>query len=233
MTAVKEIDLYKPVKEYFINKGYDVKSEVLDCDVIAIKGNKVVVIEMKLRLNLELILQGIDRQKLSEDVYVAVPKNYRTLKTKKWKRTINLLKRLDIGLILVSFKNKTCYVEELITPQNNSGIRVRSRNIAKLKKEFECRSGDNNVGGSNHSKIVTAYREQALHIAYILEKKGPLSIKALKELGTDYKKTGSILQKNYYNWFDKVDRGVYSINERGLKELKSYENVIKALDVKI
>ena len=64
-------------------------------------------------------------------------------------------------------------------------------------KEIEGRSADYNVGGSNKTKIMTAYKENCIQIASYLEHLGPLSPKALLELGTGTK-TSSILTKNYY-----------------------------------
>jgi hypothetical protein len=49
-----------------------------------------------------------------------------------------------------------------------------------------------------------------------------LSPKALKELGTDPRKTRSILSSNFYGWFDHPEKGVYTISDLGNKELCEY-----------
>ena len=50
-----EIDLYKPIKTYFERHGYVVKSEIKNCDVVAIKGDETpIIIEMKLNFSLTL-----------------------------------------------------------------------------------------------------------------------------------------------------------------------------------
>ena len=46
-----EVDLYKPVKEYFTQQGYDVHGEVNECDVAAVKEQELVLIELKLSLS--------------------------------------------------------------------------------------------------------------------------------------------------------------------------------------
>jgi hypothetical protein len=92
-------------------------------------------------------------------------------------------------------------------------------------KEIEGRSADYNIGGSNRTKIMTAYKENCIQIACYLELFGPLSPKALREKGTG-SKTSSILTKNYYGWFERVKRGVYVINEKGKKEVKEYPELI-------
>ena len=59
-----ESALYAPVKRFLQAQGFEVKGEVCGCDLVALRGNEppvVVVGELKLRFNLELVLQGIER----------------------------------------------------------------------------------------------------------------------------------------------------------------------------
>ena len=79
---MKETDLYLPLKKFLEKQGYEVKAEVENCDVVAVKvpaGNEKAqpptIIELKLSLNLEVILQAVDRLILSPVVYIGVP-NY-------------------------------------------------------------------------------------------------------------------------------------------------------------
>src|SRR5260370_32611598 len=73
--AVSEASLYAPVKRFLERLGYEVKGEVRGCDLVARRGDEpVVIVELKLRFNLALVLQGIDRLAVSERVYVAVPR---------------------------------------------------------------------------------------------------------------------------------------------------------------
>ena len=55
---------------------------------------------------------------------------------------------------------------------------------------------------------MTAYKESCIHIACCLSQFGPLSPKSLRQLGTG-QKTQSILSKDYYDWFDRIERGTY------------------------
>jgi len=72
----REEDLYIPVRDYLVRQGYTVKSEISYCDVTAINNaGTLLVIEMKLRVNLEVILQAMQRQRTADIVYIAVPKN--------------------------------------------------------------------------------------------------------------------------------------------------------------
>ena len=45
---MKETDLYNPIKVFFEAKGYEVKAEVTDCDVVALKKDEEpIIIELK------------------------------------------------------------------------------------------------------------------------------------------------------------------------------------------
>ncbi len=48
---MKESDLYHPIKRYLEAQGYEVKGEVHDCDVLAVRGDEEpVIVEIKLTL---------------------------------------------------------------------------------------------------------------------------------------------------------------------------------------
>jgi hypothetical protein len=102
---------------------------------------------------------------------------------------------------------------------------VNKRKRESIIKEMNGRYDDLNIGGSTGKKLVTAYRESSIFIACCLESLGPSSPKKLRGLGTDAKKTTSILSENHYGWFEKVDRGIYSITEEGRKALKQYKQL--------
>lgn len=99
--------------------------------------------------------------------------------------------------------------------------------LKEKKKEFFLRKTSFNVGGVNKTKIITAYRELALLALYFL-KDGPRTAKEIK-LFIKEDKIMSILQKNYYNWFERVERGVYKITAIGEDALVIYKDVIEKL----
>ena len=71
---MKESDLYLPLKRFLESQHYEVKGEVQDCDVLAVRGREApVVVELKLSLNLEVILQAVERLALTSKVYIAFP----------------------------------------------------------------------------------------------------------------------------------------------------------------
>lgn len=212
-----------------MQQGFDVKGEVKDCDVTAVRDDIIIIVEMKKSLNLDVILQAVQRQKMADYTYIAVPKRAKTMRTKRWRNICYLLRRLELGLLLVSFRGETFKVERHVKPEPfklNARQNQRKKNRVMLLNEFTNRHGDYNKGGVTGRKIVTAYREMAIHIAVLLKKHGNLSIKQLRELGTDANKTSSILQKNYYSWFERVTRGVYKITDYAVDELKKYKELV-------
>ena len=67
-----ETDLYRPIKLFLEKQGYAVKAEIRDCDVVAVRGEEApVIVELKTAFSLPLLLQGVDRQSMSDAVYLA------------------------------------------------------------------------------------------------------------------------------------------------------------------
>ncbi|NMH69254.1 hypothetical protein HF072_10760 [Bacillus sp. RO3] len=228
MKKRKESDLYQPIQKHFHKLGYQVNGEVNDCDVTAIKEDELVIVELKLSLNVELLIQATKRQRLTDLVYIAIPKPKRP-RSKRWNDVCHLVRRLELGLITVSYTTKTPKLEFVIHPEvfdRKKSMKNGKRKRAALVKEIEGRSADYNVGGSNKMKIMTAYKENCIQIACLLEKYGPMSPRDLVKLGTGAK-TPSILQKNYYRWFERVKRGVYQLAYQGEKELKEYPELVR------
>ena len=227
---IYEKDLYAPVRDYLLQQGWNVKGEVKYCDVAAVKDDTFLVVEMKTSLNLDVILQAAIRQRTADVVYISVPKNSRILFTKRWKNILYLLRRLEVGLLLVDMKFESPRVEEALKPEPFSremSRRLSGKRKNMILKEFNARYGDYNTGGVTGEKLVTAYRELALHIAALLEKNGKLSIKQLEALGTDEKKTARVLQDNFYEWFQRVSRGVYELSKKGKEEIEAYRDIIE------
>ncbi|MBW7461137.1 DUF2161 domain-containing phosphodiesterase, partial [Paenibacillus sepulcri] len=76
-------------------------------------------------------------------------------------------------------------------------------------------------------KLVTAYREKALRIAWALSLHGQLPPRRAAEL-TGVQRAAFIMQKDYYGWFERVERGVYRLKESGTAAVVEYADVINA-----
>lgn len=219
MTAErKETDLYQPIRDYLIQHGYTVRSEVINCDITAVKGGDLIVIELKRNANIQLLIQATERQRITDSVYVAIP----TPKTKgsHWRGIQRILRMLEVGLMVVSFDRRQPNVEVMFDPLPYAREKQKRKRRAVLK-EIGKRSGEYNIGGSTRQKIITAYRENAIHIACCLDRFGPMSPKHLRALGTG-EKTQNILSNNFYGWFERVERGVYKVAACGKAEVSEY-----------
>ena len=72
MPKIRESDLYQPLKSFLESQGYSVKSEISNCDVVAVRGDdELVIVELKTSFTLPLVFQGIQRQSMTDHVYLA------------------------------------------------------------------------------------------------------------------------------------------------------------------
>ncbi len=229
---MREEDLYLPVKNLLGAKGFNVRGEVHGCDVTAVRANELVIVELKKILNLELVLQAANRQKMADLVYCAVPKP-RNFFSSRWRDLLHLLRRLELGLIFISFTGRQGYAEIVFDPLPFDRAKSIDRGKKKRKHllaEAGRRSIDGNLGGSTGKKILTAYREEALHIAFLIKQQGPLSAKELKKKGTDPEKTYRTLYDNVYGWFKRAGKGVYDLTVSGEKALAEYAWVVQRFE---
>ncbi|MDD3052007.1 MAG: DUF2161 family putative PD-(D/E)XK-type phosphodiesterase [Candidatus Cloacimonetes bacterium] len=221
---MKESDLFKPVQNLLESNNFTVNAEVRSCDIVAIGNDSgdMLIVELKTSFNLKLILQAIDRQKISNSVYIALP--YSAMQGKSGKNYIHLIKRLELGLILVNLLEKNPFAEVVFHPLP---ITVRKNNKRKLLiiKEASKRIGNRNIGGINRTKIITAYRQDAVEIAFLLKLRGNSTPAELVKLGAPAK-TGKILYSNFYKWFQRIEKGVYNVTNKGIEESASYSSLI-------
>ena len=225
---LRETALYAPVREFLERRGYEVKGEVRGCDLVARRGDEpLVVVELKLRLNLTLLLQGVDRLALTERVYLAVP---RPSSRRRRSRGLapdspdvrKLCRRIGLGLLLVGPRN----VEVIEEPVPYRPRLAKARAL-RLKDEFDRRLGDANIGGTVATPIVTAYRQDALRCARALARGGPMRIAALRT-AAGVPGAASILQRNVYGWFTRIARGTYTLSEGGDAALTRFAGAIPA-----
>jgi len=221
-----ETDLYGPVRDHLLAQGFTVRAEVQDCDIAAYKDGELLVVELKRHLSVDLLVQAIDRQSLTDRVYVAVPAPRRA-GPRQTAGVRRLLQRLGLGLLFVGTGPGRDAVRVVCRPAS-SGVRRGSKARLAMLEEMIGRSGGQNVGGSTGREIVTAYREEALLIAICLHRYGPSSPQALRGLGAG-PKTTSILYRNVYGWFDHTRRGSYGLSAAGRAALARYPDLVARL----
>ncbi|MBD3917549.1 hypothetical protein H8B09_02185 [Paenibacillus sp. PR3] len=238
MAVKEEAELYEPVKRYFETQGYEVKGEVLHCDLVAIKPRadtedgigieeEVIIVEMKRTFNLALLLQGVERLRMNPLVTLVVERNRKKsgAVNQRFGDITELCRMLGLGLMTVTlFKTKPALVEMLCEPGDPPRARYRAKRHDRLLREFRERSGDYNVGGSTKRKLMTAYREKCLRMADVL-RHGPASPATLARM-TSNSKAGDMLRTNYYGWFERAERGIYRLTAQGTAALTEHAEVI-------
>lgn len=205
-----ESDLYGPVKALLEAQGYVVKGEVRGCDVVAVRGAEPpVIVELKRVFGLALVLQGVDRLALSDRVYLAVGQWPRRLRNVK-----KLCRRLGLGLIVVTARRADIALDpEPYRP------RLDRRRTGRLRGEHARRAGDPNRGGSTTKvPMMTAYRQEVLRCAELLAGNGPMRLAAMRA-AADVPNAARIVRHDYYGWFERIERGVYTLSPAGRRDL--------------
>lgn len=224
-----EKDLFNPIKEYFEDLGYTCDGEVEDIDLYMEKDNESVAVELKQTLDFRSVQQAALRQKVADQVFIGIFKP-RDLFSKSFKEKIYLLKRLGIGLIVVSKRSLSVeIVNQPVICELSSFKQHNTVKKKKLSKEFNSRRSKNNIGGVHATKLITSYREDALLVLdALMELGGESSTKEIKALsGID--KATSIMYDNHYGWFENTSKGRYGVTEAGLQALEEFEDTIRIL----
>lgn len=224
-----EKDLFLPIKTYFEQLGYVCDGEVQDIDLYMEKDGESVAVELKQTFDFKALQQAALRQKVTDNVYIGIfrPKD---LYSRSFRDKIYLLKRLGIGLIVVSKRTKE--VEIVSEPVVSELSLFQKRNQKKkkaLSTEFQKRKTKNNTGGVHGTKLITSYREDALLVLdAMMELGGEGTTKQIREI-SGVERTTAILYDNHYHWFGNVSKGVYKVLDPGYDALVDFEDTIKKL----
>jgi hypothetical protein len=220
----RETALYAPVKAFLEGEGYEVKGEVDGCDVVARRGDEPpVIVELKLRLSLALVLQGVDRLAVSERVYLAVPRPARG-RGPDLRAVRRLCRRLGLGLLLIAPDGAG--IDILAEPEPYRPRRAPAR-ARRLAREFARRVGDLNIGGRARGPIVTSNSQDALRVARVLAP-GPLRLAELRSIA-DVPTAARILQRNVYGWFARPARATYALTDAGSEALARFAETLAVL----
>ena len=206
-----ESDLYNPVASLLKKQGFTVQGEIKNLDVFAVKESITIAVELKLIINLKLMMQAVDRLKLVDLVYIAVPQKAIKALKHEYKLFVGLLRKLEVGLITVQ-EEKALVVIEAIPFDSKKSRQMNKRRLQGLMKEFLQRVDHPQVGGVKGERL-TAYRLRAMKIKEVMQEGQSYSIKQLKGL-TKVEDVASILRHNYYGWFIHRARGQYALAEK-------------------
>lgn len=225
--GIRETDLYGPIKAMLEGQGYEVKSEIGAADVVGVRGTEsLVIIELKTSFSLSLFHQAIERQTISDQIYVAVPRGTGKPFLKSLRSNTSLCRRLGLGLITVRLKDG--FVEIHLDPAPYKP-RQSAQKKSRLLREFSKRVGDPNSGGATRRKLVTAYRQDALRCLKILHDNGPTKAANVAQLAS-VENARRLMSDNHYGWFERVSTGIYTITPRGFQAMVQYATELNTLE---
>ena len=198
------------MKAFLESLGFVVKGEIGGCDLVAIKQGEppvIVVGELKMRFNLELVLQAVDRASACDEVWIAAGRSERSQGRENDARFRQLCRRLGFGMLGVAADGS---VDIMVSPAAPMPRRDPKRR-ARLVEEHRRRQGDPALGGGSRAPIMTAYRQRALLCAAAMSD-GPQRPRDLRPIAAD---AAQILRGNVYGWFARIERGRYGLTESG------------------
>ena len=217
--GIRETDLYLPVKRLLEGQGYLVKGEVGAADVVAVREEEdPVIVELKAGFSLSLYHQAIERQALSDAVYVAVPHVQGRASHRALVENRTLCRRLGLGLMTVRLADG--FVEIHCDPEPYRPRQSKPRR-ARLLREFARLVGDPNSGGATRRNLVTGYRQEALRCLRLIEELGPTKA-AIVARETRIAHARRLMADNHYGWFERIGTGVYALSPKGVKALGDY-----------
>jgi len=212
----RETDLYPPVKALLESQGYTVKGEIGPADIMAVRdGEDPVVVELKTGFSLSLFHQGIERQAITDAVYIAVPRGTGRMFQRAIAANTSLCRRLGLGLMTVRLKDGLVEVHADPAPYKPRKSAIKK---SRLLREFAKRTGDPNAGGATRQGLMTAYRQDALRCARVLSQLGPTKAAHVAK-ASGVEKARALMAVNHYGWFERVETGIYGLCAKGAEAL--------------
>lgn len=213
----RETDLYPPIKTWLEAMGFEVKGEVASADVVAMRaGEDPLIVELKTGFSLALFHQGIERQKLTDRVYLAVPRTSGRRFQTALRDNLALCRRLGLGLLTVRLSDGFCEAHLDPAPYRP---RKNLKGKGRLLREFARRVGDP-TGGGTRGQVMTAYRQDALRCLACLAD-GPAKARDVAA-ASGVPTARRLMADDHYGWFERVERGVYTATPKGRAALAEH-----------
>ena len=187
-----------------------------------------IVVELKTRMSLAFVAQATLRKHISESVYLAIPLVGSSATIRGAARTFEVLRRLELGLLVVRFLRTGTRIEPVLHPRP-----VTPRNRPKLRRsvlrEIDARYAELDTSGQTSDRPrFGAYKQRALLLASLLAELGECSPARLRAAGAP-SSSGRILAADLYGWYEHPARARYRVSEAGLAALGNHAAVVAAI----
>lgn len=189
------------------------------------EGCEPIIVELKTGFTLSLFHQAVNRQSMTDHVYIAVPHKTGKAALTSMRKNKMLCRRLRIGLMTV--KLSTGHVAVHCEPKAFTPRKIKKKK-EKLLSEFERRHGDPNEGGMTSEGLMTSYRQGALRCAKVLHDEGACKGSYVAKMA-GFEKATSLMNFNHYGWFEKIDRGIYGLTPIGAQALREHSATVKSM----
>ena len=187
-----------------------------------------IVVELKTRMSLAFVAQATSRKRISESVYLAIPLVGSSTTVRDAARIFEVLKRLELGLLIVRFLRTGIRIEPVLHPRL-----YIPRNRPKLRRlvlrEIDARYAELDTSGQAGDRPrFGAYKQRALLLASLLAELGECSPARLRAVGAPAS-SGRILAANLYGWYEHPARARYRVSEAGSAALRNHASVVAAI----
>lgn len=193
MAIRTETELYAPVKKFWEERGYVVRGEVQHCDLVAMRDGEMIVVELKRGFSVPLLVQGIDRQRLTDRVYMAIelPQRGRAPHRLQWSEVRRLCELLSLGLLTVRFykTKREPLVEVVCHPPARSTAARPTQAAAETTYEAAADTAHAAVADTAHAAVAeTVYptANAALEPRRTPAKRVRISPKAAKRVAAEF-----------------------------------------------
>jgi len=126
---MRESDLYPPVRQWPLARGYEVHVEIFGADVVAVKDGQLTVVELKVAWTNQLFQQLIDRAGWADFVFAAVPAAM--ARTREATSKTKGARYRGFGVLAVDCER--CKVKQVAKPRQQPWMFVKRRNY-RLKE---------------------------------------------------------------------------------------------------
>lgn len=163
---MKETAMYEPVKNLLISQTFcdEVYAEVMNVDMLGIKGPVNVIVEMKTQLSFKLLEQAYRGLQYAQYVYIAVPRS----KSSYYWIYHQFLEPKGIGMIEV---NK----DRAIIVHSAKFNHAKKRWIMYVRQQIEEFSHEN-IAGSKSGETITRYSHMINAVKRYMQGRGWITI---------------------------------------------------------